>query len=775
MKLTMSQYNWQLPEQDAQFAKNYQQLTEAGLNFSPAFLRILAHRGFSSESQVNQATNQTPQIFHDPFLMKDMDIAVKRLHQAIAEGQRILIYGDYDADGITSTLILYESLEQLGADVHYYLPNRIEDGYGPNIDKYKDYIEAGIDLILTCDNGVAGFEAIEYAMNLDVDVIVTDHHEIQEKLPRAYAIVHPDHPQGEYPFKHLSGAGVALKLATALMDEVPVEAIELAMIGTIADMVDLSDENRTIVLSGLNLIKNTQRIGLKTLLDKQDISSETINEETIGFVIGPRLNAIGRLGDPSPGLELLKTFDDIQANQLVEEIEEINNQRKTMVDSIYQEVVSMINPKNIPDIIIEAGEDWNAGVLGIVASRLCRDYHRPVILCQYLKDTNVYKGSSRSIDGINIFDCIEKQAEILKAFGGHEQAAGLTVEHCHWQTFKDVMLKELTQYRQLIDQSPNLKVDVSLSLEELTMDFIEEIKLLGPFGTGNPKIRVHFSDMWVKNIKYLGKNKDHVKIMLQEDVQELSCMAFNKGTAYQDLQEETRLSVVGHMNVNRWKNQINLQCIIEDIGVEGSVWVDFRGSHIHPQVFELTDALYVFKDKAWMESMRPKLPINSVACLYEMPNVNDAFEKLVIMQPPLNLIDLENLLQEQSFQTIYVGSYVNESKYMQGLPQDNEIKYFYTWLMGQPAFEIKPNLLKISQHLKISVLKLKMMILMFSEAKFVTIKSGWIRMNPKETHNKVDLMQLPSVKAYQAAMQVEAKLNFEPIAQVKAYFEREER
>lgn len=775
MKLTMAQYQWQLPERNESFIDNLTQLEQAGLDFSPAFLRILAHRGLNTRQNVEMATDQTPQIYHDPFLLYEMDKVILRIQEAITQNERILIYGDYDADGITSTLILYETLEMLGADVQYYLPHREHDGYGPNIDRYREFIEVGIQLILTCDNGIAGFEAIEFAQGQGIDVIVTDHHEIQGKLPQAYAIIHPDHPLGEYPFKSLSGAGVALKVATALMDEVPIEAIELAMIGTMADMVALTDENRTIVLSGLNLLKSTQRIGLKLLLDTQGIDSESINEDTIGFTIGPRLNAIGRLGDPTPGLELLKTFDEDVAQELVGFIENENQRRKDMVDHIYQEVLaSFDHQQDVPDIIIAGHETWTAGILGIVASRLLNEFHRPVILCQYIPEQHVYKGSARSIEGINIFKLLRDHHHLLKYFGGHEQAAGLTISQENWQEFIQSMQTGLLEYRTILDQPQTLPVDVTLSLSEITLEFIQELKLLGPFGTGNPKVSVHIEDITLQQLKYLGKNKTHLKLQMSQDGTTLPGLLFNKAHLFDELQEEMTLSCIGYLDINRWNNQVSVQCLLEDMGIKGRQWIDVRGSEIPAKLFELSHTYYVFENDRVMRHIQQQLSHDHIVTTYDSLDVQDTYDQLVIMQPPKHLSQLTHLIKEHSWKKIYLGSYVHESKYLHGLPQRTELQVFYTWLMQQPAFEIRPNLVQIAKHLNIPVLKIKTMIKMFLEAKFVTIKNGWIQANSVQIKEKIDLMQLPTALAYQEAMEVEALLNYKSIEEVKAYFEKEE-
>ena len=301
-------YNWQFAPQveDADFTKIAK---KAGLR--PEVARLLFERGIKDETGLKKFLEPSLEDLHDPYLLHDMEKAVERIRQAIEQGELILIYGDYDADGMTSASIVKESLEQIGAECIVYLPNRFTDGYGPNASVYKYFIEQqGVSLIVTVDNGVAGHEAIDLAQSMGVDVIVTDHHSMPEVLPDAYAIIHPEHPGADYPFKHLAGCGVAFKLACALLEEVQVELLDLVAIGTIADMVSLTDENRIMVQYGLEVLRNTQRMGLQEMFEIAGISSSDVTEETVGFQLAPRLNALGRLDDPNPAIDLLTGFDD---------------------------------------------------------------------------------------------------------------------------------------------------------------------------------------------------------------------------------------------------------------------------------------------------------------------------------------------------------------------------------------------------------------------------------------------------------------------------------
>ena len=323
-------FHWVRP-QDSEATPVFKELIQAR-KIPERIGALLWQRNIRTAEALDAFLSTDLQYLHDPFLFHDMDKAVERIHEAILNGERILIYGDYDADGITSTTVLKETLELLGAEAEYYLPNRFSDGYGPNITVYQDKIAAGTQLIITVDNGVSGHEAIAYAQGQGVDVIVTDHHELPAELPEAFAIVHPRHPEGNYPFGDLAGVGVAFKVACALLEEVPVELLDLVAIGTIADMVSLTDENRLLVSNGLKMIQQTDRLGLNELLTVSGLKKRTVNETDIGFAVGPRLNAIGRLEDPNPAVRLLTTFDEEEAVTLAKTLDTINQQRKTLIN-----------------------------------------------------------------------------------------------------------------------------------------------------------------------------------------------------------------------------------------------------------------------------------------------------------------------------------------------------------------------------------------------------------------------------------------------------------
>ena len=778
MLLNLAKNKWLLPSNKDQH-QNLNTLLKAGKKFSPAFLRLLSNRGYTEIDQVMELINDQPQIFHDPFLLYDMEKAVNRIQSAILKDEQILIYGDYDADGVTSTLIISEGLSILGGRVETYLPNRMSDGYGPNLDRYQEFVQQGIDLIITCDNGVAGHEAIEWAMGQEVDVIVTDHHQIQEEIPKAYAVIHPQHPAGNYPFHDLSGAGVALKLISALLEEVPTEAIELAMIGTIADMVSLTDENRTIVMSGLNLIKGSQRPGLRRLLEVNDINIQEIDEEVIGFILGPRLNAVGRLGDPRPAYDLLKLDPPDSIEDLVTQVNQVNQERQDIVNNILTQVKEKYSKDTLPNIIIDADPDWPAGVLGIVAGRLCQVYHRPVILFQYLASTSEYKGSGRSIPSLNLVNLLTNHQDRIKYYGGHAQAAGLTVTKEAWTSFKNELLDNLAGWEDQFNTVPELKIDLVIKPEELNVDLIQEINQLGPFGIGNEKPLVMIEDISLSNIRFLGNRGQHLKLEfvdpLVEDGPSFQAIGFSLANQARNLQTGQIISLVGYLHLNHFRNQIQPQLLVEDLGIRGCQWIDFRSSQVQKEIFAFSQSLYVFRQKQLAEIYEKHLlPGATTYILGDELSIDgiDELKSLIIFQPPQSFDNLEKILSLKEWDQIILGSYIGESKYLVGLPTYDEIKRLFLWQVNQTRYEVRPALSKICQQLGLSSTKVKLILVMFLEAGFVTIKDGWIDNLPYDKKKKIDLLQLPAYLKYKEAMEVEALLNFQPIQKIKEHFER---
>lgn len=502
-----SKYIWKLTESDLpdeflKLSKKYKLDTLAA--------QILWQRGIRAEEEIQAYLNPDLQQLHDPFLLHDMEKAVQRILTAIENGQNILIYGDYDADGMTASSVMKSALDELGAEVQVYLPNRFTDGYGPNLDVYKYFIQnEDIDLIITVDNGVAGHEAIAYAQSQNVDVIVTDHHSMPEVLPEAFAIVHPEHPESNYPFKYLAGVGVAFKVATALLDYIPSDMLDLVAIGTIADMVSLTDENRILVSHGLKVLANTERAGLMELMRLSGTDFEKVNEETIGFQIAPRLNALGRLDDPNPAIELLTGWDEEVAAEIAQMIDEKNSERKVIVENIFNQALTMITDEPIQ---ILHHKDWHKGVLGIVAGRLLEQFHKPIIMLA--EEEGVLRGSARSIENFNIFEALNEHRELFMAFGGHKQAAGMTFALENVEAIKQVMLDFIQENDIDMSEKSSLEVQGSLQFDEISLETIRSLEKLSPYGMDNPKPHFLLTDYQVEQARSMGKDNSHLKLKL---------------------------------------------------------------------------------------------------------------------------------------------------------------------------------------------------------------------------------------------------------------------
>ena len=458
-----SKYSWELLPgfSDQTFTKAAK---KEGLDSLAA--EILYERGIQTPEALSAFLNPSLDHLHDPYLLHDMKKAVERIRKAIENYEQILIYGDYDADGMTSASILKEALEELGAECQVYLPNRFTDGYGPNKSVYKYFIEQqGVSLIVTVDNGVAGHEAISYAQDMGVDVIVTDHHSLPDQLPNAFAIIHPEHPSGNYPFKHLAGCGVAFKLATALLEQVQPELLDLVAIGTIADMVSLTDENRIMVQYGLSLLKQSERMGLQELMKLAAVEASQVNEETVGFQLAPRLNALGRLDDPNPAIELLTGFDEEVVSDIAAMIDEKNTERKNVVQAIYEEAKSLVQADKPVQVL--AAKGWNPGVLGIVAGRLLEELQQPVIVLSI--QNGLAKGSARSVEAVDIFQALNDHRELFEAFGGHSGAAGMTLKVENLEALSEVLTTFIQENQLDLTQKPKLILDDDLNLSDLTL------------------------------------------------------------------------------------------------------------------------------------------------------------------------------------------------------------------------------------------------------------------------------------------------------------------
>ena len=705
-------YEWQFAPQveDADFTKIAK---KAGLG--PEVARLLFERGIQDEESLKKFLEPSLEDLHDPYLLHDMDKAVERIRQAIEEGENILIYGDYDADGMTSASIVKESLEQLGAECRVYLPNRFTDGYGPNASVYKYFIEQeGISLIVTVDNGVAGHEAIELAQSMGVDVIVTDHHSMPETLPDAYAIVHPEHPDADYPFKYLAGCGVAFKLACALLEEVQVELLDLVAIGTIADMVSLTDENRILVQYGLEMLGHTQRIGLQEMLDMVGIAANEVTEETVGFQIAPRLNALGRLDDPNPAIDLLTGFDDEEAHEIALMIHQKNEERKEIVQSIYEEAKTMVDPEKKVQVL--AKEGWNPGVLGIVAGRLLEELGQTVIVLN-IEDGRA-KGSARSVEAVDIFEVLDPHRDLFIAFGGHAGAAGMTLEVEKLSDLSQVLEDYVCEKGADAAGKNKLNLDEELDLETLSLETVKSFERLAPFGMDNQKPVFYIRDFNVESARSMGAGNTHLKLKISKGEASFEVVAFGQGRWAMEFAQTKNLELAVTLSVNQWNGQTALQLMMVDARVEGVQLFNIRGKN----------------------AVLPEgVPVLDFAG--ELPNLADS-EAVVVKTIPEDITLLKTIFQEQNFSAVYFKNDIDKAYYLTGYGTREQFAKLYKTIYQFPEFDIRYKLKDLAAYLNIQQILLVKMIQVFEELGFVTIKDGVMTVNKEAPKREIAESQI---------------------------------
>ncbi|VHM80589.1 single-stranded-DNA-specific exonuclease RecJ [Streptococcus pyogenes] len=678
--------------------------------------QLIYDRGIRTEEALDEFLTADLSQLHDPYLLHDMAKAVPRIRQAIEEGERILIYGDYDADGMTSASIVKETLDMMGAEPLVYLPNRFTDGYGPNQSVYKYFIEQeAVSLIITVDNGVAGHEAIRYAQEQEVDVIVTDHHSLPEELPEAFAIIHPEHPDADYPFKHLAGCGVAFKLATALLESLPTDCLDLVAIGTIADMVSLTGENRVLVKNGLAMLKHTERVGLQELMSLSPIDLEHFNEDAIGFQIAPQLNALGRLDDPNPAIELLTGFDDQEAQAIALMIKKKNEERKALVQDIFDQAMAMVDPQKPVQVLAQAG--WHPGVLGIVAGRIMETIGQTVVVLTI--DNGFAKGSARSLEAINIFEALNGKRELFTAFGGHAGAAGMTLPVDNLEALSDLLCQFVIE-RGLDQTAKNtLTIDERLSLDDLSLDILKSLDKLAPYGMDHQKPVFYVKDIRVSQARTIGQDQSHLKFKVSQGKASFDVLAFGQGSQLQEFRQATGLELAVTLSVNHWNGNTSLQFMLVDARVDGVQLLDLR-------------------------TKTAKVP-EGIPTIEEDPNAR----VILINDIPEDFKTWRNQFVHKDFDAIYFKNQMKHPYYLTGFGSREQFAKLYKTIYQFPEFDLRHKLTELSHYLNIEKLLLIKLIQIFEELSFVTIDDGLMTVNPQaqkreisESHIYQDLKEL---------------------------------
>jgi single-stranded-DNA-specific exonuclease len=545
------------------------------LNISPILAKVLMNRGLTSVSEIKPFLTCTADDLHSPFIFYEMTKAVKLVEKNIESQKKILVYGDYDVDGITATTLLYQFLKSQKADVQYYIPDRMKEGYGLNKEAIEWAGREGFSLIITVDCGISSLEETELAKSLGINMIITDHHQPPVHLPEADAIINPTVLESGYPFPDLAGVGVAWKFAQAIylnsVDQqiegvILPEYLDLVSLGTIADVVDLTGENRIIVKMGLEAIASTTRPGLQALLDVAGIKGEKVDATQVSFLLAPRLNAAGRLSNARIGVRLLSSSDRDYCRDQAKILNMENCRRQTIEKAIFDEAMEMIeNNHELQEnlVLVLASERWHPGVIGIVASRLVERFYRPVILMTL--EGEVAKGSARSIDNFHMYQALEHCKDLLIQFGGHKQAAGLKLTVHNIEAFR----LKINEWAQAVlrkeDLIPIIQIDVDKEIDGSEERLAREISRLAPYGQGNPYPVFSFHDLRVKESRVVGANSAHLKIKFESEGKTLEGIGFNMSGHLAWLNDRDRVDVAGTLEINNWNGCETAQLVLKDI------------------------------------------------------------------------------------------------------------------------------------------------------------------------------------------------------------------
>ena len=574
-----SKTSWQSPAADPDIVRELAR----SLSISPLLSSLLVTRGMTAPDEALSFMDGGAEEQHDPFLLQGMAEAVPRIRKALEEDEHILVYGDYDADGVSSTALMIYLLRYLGASFDIYIPHRSNEGYGLHNHALDWAVQQGVSLIITVDTGISAYHQIAYANELGIDVIVTDHHEPPEVLPEAYALINPKLPGCPYPFKGLAGVGVAYKLAQAMLGEnTPAEWSEIAAIGTVADLMPLLGENRAIVRSGLASMRNSKFLGIRALLAISGVTMSTVSAINIAFGMAPRINASGRLDHAGRAVALLTTEQVEEAEQLAGELDLLNKERQLVVERIVVEAMAKLEQEiqggKVPDIIVLAEQGWNVGVVGIVASKLLERYYRPVIILDIHPETGVCKGSARSIPGLDIYAALSSCAHLMDHFGGHPAAAGMSLHQDQLEAFT----KALNEYAAGILTPEHLvpvtSADAEVSISDLSLQAAIELERLAPFGMANPLPKFIIRGATVKETRTMGQEGKHLKLVLQQGDSSIEAVAFGKGAIAKLLPGGTRIDVLAELSVNEWNGSRKPQLMLQDLAVQEAQLFDLRGA-----------------------------------------------------------------------------------------------------------------------------------------------------------------------------------------------------
>ena len=559
--------NWRIPKPNPALMDIF----SLKLGISKVVAQILINRGITTTEEARNFLSGKTELLYNPLLMKDMEKAVARIRRAVVNSEKIRIFGDYDVDGVTSTAVLLKALQRIGAAADYYIPVRLTEGYGMNQDAVRAAGRDGVNLVITVDSGISALAEVELANSLGIDVIVTDHHEPPAELPEALAVINPKQDDCPYPFKDLAGVGVAFKLGQCLLEEADLgelrEMAELLSLGTIADVVPLKGENRVFVKEGLKFLGSTGNKGLWALMEECGIDPANVSTRQVAYQMAPRINAAGRLGDAAICVRLLLSEDEAEARALAAELGSLNSRRQSVEAGIYAEALEMIQGGGIDldrdKVIVLAKEGWHLGVIGIVASKLVQDFYRPVVLLGI--DGETAKGSARSIPPFNIYEAFRAGQDYLIRYGGHSQAAGLTLAAENIAGFREAVNRYASLKIAEDDLVPEVFIDTEVELSELDNKLFCQLEMLAPYGCQNPDPVLACRGAGVLDCRNVGSEGSHLKLRVTDTRLVMDAIGFNLGSRGAVLEDDGYCDLVFALEKNEWNGRTSLQLNIKDI------------------------------------------------------------------------------------------------------------------------------------------------------------------------------------------------------------------
>jgi single-stranded-DNA-specific exonuclease len=631
----------------------------ADLNLPPFIEQILLRRGISSPEEA-EAFLHPDAIPSTPF--PNIESAVERILLAIRNNEMICVWGDFDVDGQTSTALLVQTFQALGANVVYYIPVRGKESHGVHIDSLKPIIDNGTKLIVTCDTGITAHEAVEYANSRGVDVVITDHHDLGETLPNAKAIINPKQLPKNHLLSNLAGVGVAYKLAEALLSsndfsrstpatEVATTLLDLVALGLIADVALLKGETRSLVQKGIEALRKTNRLGLKVIAELSGTNLETLTEETIGFTFAPRLNALGRLGDANPAVELLLTQDHARARILAAQIEGLNAQRRLLTSNVYQAAEAQLradpNLLNEP-VIVLSNRGWPGGVVGIVANKLVDRYHKPAILLNESED-GIMRGSARSIEGLHITEAIATQKNILHSFGGHPMAAGMSFDADKLTEFRKGLGRAIEkQLGEVVREEATLQIDAWLELSELNIELANSLEMLAPFGAGNPSLTLASRNVTLKASSTIGKTKEHLRLNIEDEAGNAQSILWWGGAGGELPEPESKFDIAYSLRASTYRGQKQVTLQFEEFRITEEVHVEIRKAKVEIKDYRLQSSTFDIQPSTlvWAEGAE-KAKGKSRFDLHQS-------DEFAIYTTPPSPVDLRKVLEIVKPKTIFV-------------------------------------------------------------------------------------------------------------------------